>query len=207
MSFLDESGKPTAKAIVEGANLYLTPGARRALEKLGVLIIKDSSCNKGGVICSSFEVLASLCMSEDEFLKGKIEYVKEVLAAIKKASLNEARLLLDTHKKTGEYLTDISEKISEKINHFKYLLLDYLEGVELSKDPKDLLIRSLLLYCPPLLRDHHRKGVLSMPEIHKKAVIACYLASHLVYNRGIGWNPSIIDILPIIAEESAAAKD
>ena len=53
ISFLDETGKPTSKAIVEGANLYLTPGARRALEKLGVLIFKDSSCNKGGFICSS----------------------------------------------------------------------------------------------------------------------------------------------------------
>ena len=69
--FLDETGKPTAKAIIEGANLYLTPWARRSLEKIGVIIIKDSSANKGGVICSSFEVLASLALSEEEFIKEK----------------------------------------------------------------------------------------------------------------------------------------
>ena len=70
-SYLDPQGKPTSKAIVEGANLYLTPGARRALEKLGCIILKDSSCNKGGVITSSFEVLAGLCMTEADFLKEK----------------------------------------------------------------------------------------------------------------------------------------
>ena len=45
--FLDAAGKPTSKAIVEGGNLYLTPAARRSLEKLGVIVIKDSSANKG----------------------------------------------------------------------------------------------------------------------------------------------------------------
>jgi glutamate dehydrogenase len=44
LSFLNETGKPTSKGIFEGANLYLTSGARKALEKLGVLIFKDSSC-------------------------------------------------------------------------------------------------------------------------------------------------------------------
>lgn len=197
-SYLDETGKPTSKAIVEGANLYLTPGARRALEKLGVLIIKDSSCNKGGVICSSFEVLASLCMSAEEFIKEKPEYVKEVLEIIGKAAHNEARLLLDTHQKTGAFLTDISDQISERINLFKYQLLDYLETITL-KDPT--LIECLLNYCPPLLQKKYKKGVLAMPEIHKKAVIACYLASHLVYKRGIAWSPSIADVLPMVAKE------
>ncbi len=200
-SYLDETGKPTSKAIVEGANLYLTPGARRALEKLGVLIIKDSSCNKGGVMCSSFEVLSSLCMSEKDFIKEKKEYVKEVLEIIRKAALNEAKLLLGTHHKTGALLTDISDKISEQINHFKYQLLDHLETVELSKDPKDPLIKCLLYYCPPLLREQYREGVLSMPDIHKKAIIACHIGSHLVYNRGLEWTPSVADILATVATD------
>ena len=58
--FLDESGKPTSRVIIEGANLYLTPKARERLEKLGIVLIKDSSANKTGVICSSFEVLCGL---------------------------------------------------------------------------------------------------------------------------------------------------
>lgn len=197
-SYLDDTGKPTSKAIVEGANLYLTPGARRALEKLGVLIFKDSSCNKGGVICSSFEVLGSLCMSEAEFMKEKQEYVKEVLDLIGKAALNEARLMLDTHQKTGQFLTDISDKVSERINLFKYQLLDYLETIPL-KD--EALLKCLMRYCPPLLQKSYKKGILSMPEIHKKAVISCYLASHLVYKRGLDWSPTIADVLPMVAKD------
>src|SRR5262249_36634841 len=55
--FLDKTGEPTARAIIEGANLYFSPWARHYLEEAGALIIKDSSANKGGVICSSFEIL------------------------------------------------------------------------------------------------------------------------------------------------------
>lgn len=197
-SYLDETGKPTSKGIVEGANLYLTPGARKALEKLGVLIFKDSSCNKGGVICSSFEVLASLCMSEEEFLKEKQEYIQEVLAQIGKAALNEARLILSTHQATGHFMTEISDQISDRINLFKYQLLSYLEKIDL-KD--QALINCLIQYCPPLLQKRYKKGILSMPEIHKKAVISCYLASHLVYKRGLDWSPSIADILPMISQD------
>ena len=81
--FLDSEGKATSRAIVEGANLYLTPKAREALENLGVLIVKDSSANKGGVICSSMEVLAGLTLSEDEFLLEKPVLMEQILEIIK----------------------------------------------------------------------------------------------------------------------------
>ncbi len=200
-SYLDETGQPTSKAIVEGANLYLTPGARRALEKLGVIIMKDSSCNKGGVTCSSFEVLASLCLSEEEFLKEKKEYVQEVLEIIRKAALNEANLILDTHKATGAYCTELSEKVSERINLYKYQLLDHLDPLPLSNNPKDPLIRCLLTYCPPLLRKRYADRVLQIPDIHKKAIISAFLASHLVYTRGLEWAPSIADVLDQVAQD------
>ncbi len=197
-TFLDETGKPTARAIIEGANLYLTHEARRALEKLGVLIFKDSTCNKGGVICSSFEVLISLCEKEEAFIKEKDQYVKEILAIIGKAALNEAKLIIDAHQKTGEFFTELSEKVSEKINLFKYQLLDYLEKIELKNDA---LIACLLKYAPPLLREKHTNDLLKIPDIHKKAIISCYLASHLVYKWGLQWSPTIADVLPMIAED------
>lgn len=200
-TFLDEEGKPTARAIIEGANLYLTPGARHLLEKEKTLILKDSSCNKGGVICSSFEVLASLCMTEEQFLQEKQEYIKEVLEIIGKAALSEAQLLLNTHKNTGMFLSDISEKISEQINLYKYQLLDHFETIELPSDPNDPLIQCLVHYCPPLIQKRYQKGILSMPDIHKKAIIACYIAARLVYSRGISWRPTIADILPILVKD------
>ncbi len=201
-SYLDSSGKPTSKAIVEGANLYLTSGARHALEKLGVIILKDSSCNKGGVICSSFEVLAGLCLSEEEFIHEKSEYVQEVLEIIRKAALNEANLILDTHKKTAAFCTDISDKVSERINLYKDQLLDHLEKTELN----DSLIECLLRYCPPLLRKKYPERILKMPDIHKKAIIAVFLAARLVYTRGLDWSPTIVDLLASIAKDPNILK-
>jgi glutamate dehydrogenase len=196
-TFLDSEGHPTAKAIVEGANLYLTPVARHALEEKGVLIFKDSSCNKGGVICSSFEVLGSLCLSEEEFLKEKPQYVQEVLEIIRQAAFNEASLILKTRKKTGEQATDLSDKISAKINFFKYQILDALKALPTLSEP---LIRCLLLYCPPSLREHYKERILAMPDLHKKAVIACMIAARSVYAQGLDWNPPVPQLIASIAE-------
>jgi len=206
-SFLDEMGKPTARAIVEGANLYLTPEARRELEKLGVLILKDSSCNKGGVICSSFEVLASLCLSEEEFLKEKDEYVREVLSIIGKACLNESRLVLQTFREQGGSTSALCDRVSANINLFKYQLLDFFETIELPQNRAHPLNHCLLLYCPPLLRQRYEERIFAMPDIHKKAVIACFIAARLVYSRGLDWSPSIIDILPTLDEDPYLLKE
>ncbi|MES2121775.1 MAG: NAD-glutamate dehydrogenase domain-containing protein [Chlamydiota bacterium] len=200
--FLDEAGKPTCKAIVEGANLYITPWARRSLEKLGVLIIKDSSANKGGVICSSFEVLSSLALSEEEFLQEKKTIVAQILETIQNRSREEAQLLLRTHQASEVFLTDVSEWISERINLYKDQLMAYLQNVTLSNDPNDPLIRCLLNYCLPVLRTKYQKRILlEVPDSHKKAIIACHIASRLVYYRGLDWSPSISDVLPLIAKD------
>ncbi len=200
--FLDGTGKPTAKAIIEGANLYLTPWARRSLEKLGVLIIKDSSANKGGVICSSFEVLSSLALSEEEFLKQKPEIVSEILEIIKTRSREEAQLMLKTYQETQAFLTDISEWISERINLYKDQLLAHLQPLTLSDDPKDPLVRCLLNYSPPLLRHKYPKRILhDVPDVHKKAIIACHIASRIVYYRGLDWSPALKDVLPLITKD------
>lgn len=197
--FLDEDGKPTSKAIVEGANLYLTPAARRSLEKLGVIDIKDSSANKGGVMCSSLEVLFGLTLTEEEFIKEKPKLMKDVLEFIKNRAKSEAELLLRTYSETGEFLTDVSEAISERINRYKYELLDHFQTVQLSDNPEDPYIRCLLNYCPSYLRSHYQKRILTqIPDIHKKAMISCYIASQLVYTRGLSWAPSLVDVLPLV---------
>ena len=171
---------------------------------MGVLIIKDSSANKGGAspAPSSFEVLCSLVLSEEEFLKEKPTIVAQILEIIKERSREEARLMLKTHSETQALLTDISEWISERINMYKDQLLAHLQTVSLSNDPKDPLIRCLLNHCPPLLRTKYQKRVLSeVPDVHKKAVISCHIASRIVYYRGLDWAPSVVDVLPIIAQD------
>ena len=200
--FLDEEGMPTSHAIIEGANLYLTSGARKALEDLGVLIIKDSSANKGGVICSSMEILASLVLSEEEFLKEKDLLMQDILSIIRQKALHEGELLLKTHLKTKKYLSDISDEISKRINAYTDELLDFFETFSFPNDPKDPLIKASLSICPPLLATKYRDQVLEkLPNGHKKAMAACFLASQLVYKRGLNWSPSIIDVLPLIAND------
>jgi len=200
--FLDPTGVPTAKAIVEGANLYLTQEARRELEKRGVLIIKDSSANKGGVICSSLEVLLGLTVPEETFLEKKPQIMKEILHIIRQKAHDEAVLLLKTHAETGAYLTDLSDKISEKINTFTYELLSYFENKKLSHDTHDPLTQCLMNYCPPFVTKNYQDAILTkIPDIHQKAIIACYIAARLVYTKGLEWSPSIVDILPLVAQD------
>ncbi len=200
--FLDEEGVPTSRAIIEGANLYLTSGARKTLESLGVLIIKDSSANKGGVICSSMEILAGLILTEEEFLNEKETLMKQILSIIRQKSLYEGELLLKTHLKTKKYLSDISDEISKRINAYTDELLDFFETTPLPTQPNDPLVKAFLSICPPLLATKYRDRVIeNLPSGHKKAMVACFLASQLVYKKGLSWSPSVVDILPLIATD------
>lgn len=201
--FLDENGTPTSKAIIEGANLYLSTQARHALEEKGVLIVKDSSANKCGVICSSFEILCGLALSDEEFLKNKKMLVAEILKRLEKCAIDEASLLLNTHRYTKKRLTDISDEISTKILFFRDQLLNHLDhGHSLSSDPKDPFIRCFLTYCLVFLRTHFEKQLIdAIPDNHKKAIIASYIASRLVYEKGLEWSPTLPDVLPLLLEE------
>merc|ERR1719145_124775 len=61
-----KDGTSRFRFIVEGANLFITPDARRVLEEKGVVLVKDATANKGGVTSSSMEVLAALALPENE---------------------------------------------------------------------------------------------------------------------------------------------
>ncbi len=191
--FLDPNGAPTAKAIIEGANLYLTQKARRFLEHLGVIIIKDSSANKAGVICSSFEVLCSLTMSDEEFMQHKVKLVEEIKERLSLSAFKEANLLLKAEKD----LSLVSERISAKINHYTFQLLDYLDTVDFDKDPSSPLCGCYLRYCLPTLVSKFQKQLIEkVADHHKKAIVARSIASNLIYEYGIDWEPSIVSLLP-----------
>jgi glutamate dehydrogenase len=141
-------------------------------------------------------------MNEEEFLKFKPKLVPEILQIIRDRARDEALLLLRTHKETGKPLTEISDLISERINGYMYELLSHLQKIPLSSSIDDPLIQCLLHYCPTLLRHNFSKRILTdLPDIHKKAIIACYIAQRLVYKRGLGWFPSIVDILPLLIKD------
>jgi len=168
---LTPQGQPTARAIVEGANLYLTPEARRNLERLGVLIFKDSSANKGGVICSSYEVLCTLALGEELFLQNKSQLVTEILEIIATRCRQEATLLLEAHRTTDEPLTTLSDRLSDQMNAIKDRCL---------QEPlnPDLFLR----FCPPLLRTQFAPLTLErVPEVHQRAAAAAQAAVEQTY--------------------------
>lgn len=190
---LESTGKPSCRAIVEGANIYFTVEARTKLHELGILIIKDSSANKTGVICSSFEIIASLILSDDEFKSIKPEYVQQVIRILRKKASQEANLLFAEYARCGraKSLVSLSMEISKEINEVTDLLLDIF-----SSDPekilKDEISKDILLkHCPKILADKFYDRIFLLPQQHKIAILAAYIASYIVYKEGLGWLDSI----------------
>ncbi|MBM3191416.1 MAG: hypothetical protein FJZ63_02015 [Chlamydiae bacterium] len=128
--------------------------------------------------------------------------MKDILHFIEEKAHDEALLLLNTHAETNAFLTDLSEEVSKKINGFTYELLDFLTPIPLSHDSTNPLMKCLINYCPKFLRENYTPQILkNIPDPHQKAIIACYIAAKLVYKRGLAWSPSIVDILPLVAED------
>lgn len=184
--FLREDGAPSAKAIIEGANSFITPPARDALQRAGVIIMRDASANKCGVISSSYEIIANLLMSEKEFTSDKKEYVGDVLDILEKRAADEARLIF-RRKQTGDgnqSYTAISAALSTEINAHYARLFDYFQQhPELSGKP--LYRKALLAHLPKLLREtpRYRKRLSQLPDKYRAAILASEIASSLVYHQ------------------------
>jgi glutamate dehydrogenase len=181
--FLKEDGSPSAKLIVEGANLFVTAEARKALfEEAGVVIVKDSSANKGGVITSSYEICAAMLLSEDEFFTNKEQIVKEVLGKVRELAHMEAVLLFREFDSfyDGLSLPEVSQIISNTINKTTDALATALDT--LSDADQQSLLPLFRNHLPATMADigfdrvHER-----VPAQYIKNAIASCLASRLVY--------------------------
>ena len=183
MQFLDEHGKASSRIIVEGANSFITPDARVQLQKHGVVIMRDASANKCGVISSSYEIIANLLLSEREFLENKEEYVRDVLTILEKRAEDEARLILLRCRESGDSLlcTEISDMISYNINGFYTRLFDFF-----SARPELCLQRpfrqAVLSHLPALLqKPSFRRRIKNLPIKYLCAILAAEIGSSLVY--------------------------
>ncbi len=189
-----EDGTLSCRAIVEGANIFFTTEARNKLQEMGMIIIKDSSANKTGVICSSFEIIASLILSSEEFLEIKPLYVAQVLKVLRQKAADEASLLFSEYMKNGERvsLVDLSMRISREINSVTDLILD-----EFTKHPAQIIgeqvfVDLLYKHVPPVILEKYRDRVTNdLPEAHRIAILSAYIASLIVYTEGLGWLDSI----------------
>jgi glutamate dehydrogenase len=193
---LAPDGKPLFRSVVEGANSFLTPAARTELQRRGVLLFRDASANKCGVISSSYEIIANLLMDDREFLAHKAAYVEDVLQILDRRARDEARLILRRHREAGgeKLFTDISNELSVEINaHYERFFDFFTARPELLARP--VYRRVLLAHLPALVREKPwlRRRVPRLPTKYRCAMVAVELATTIVY-RG-GWEPDLEESL------------
>lgn len=183
--YFNTEGVPSSKVIVEGANSFITPTARDTLQQRGVVIMRDASANKCGVISSSYEIIANLLLSDEEFLANKDEYVSDVIEILNHMAEVEARAVIRRYRELdgSEAYTEISSVLSQEINNHYAQMFNYFEShpeqVSLPKQHQ-----AMLAHMPKMIRNSNEFGArlqTHLPEKVKYAILASKLASGLVY--------------------------
>jgi glutamate dehydrogenase len=200
--FLTSTGTPSSRLIVEGANLFLTPEARTKLSEAGAMIVKDSSANKCGVICSSFEIIACMLLSEDEFLAIKDQFVDQVLVKLRMLARREAELLLRVHRHRPHIpLPDLSIRLSRVMIRTADAIESSLDT--LSPDDMNLVRRLVVDHLPPVLLEVAEGRVPThMPNAYLKWMMAKSLSARIVYREGFEYIETMSD--QTIAEMAVA---
>ncbi|HBA88323.1 MAG TPA: amino acid dehydrogenase [Geobacter sp.] len=182
--FFAADGTPSARVVVEGANSYITPEAREQLQRRGVLIMRDASANKCGVISSSYEIIANLLLTEKEFLEVKERYVADVIDILEKRAGDEAKLILRRGQEPGcnRLYTEISDGVSTEINGLYARLFKFFQGrPQLCLQP--VFRKVILNHLPKLLGEtpRYQRRLKNLPAKYLFAILAAEIASSLVY--------------------------
>ncbi|MDD3311486.1 NAD-glutamate dehydrogenase domain-containing protein [Pseudodesulfovibrio sp.] len=195
--FLGRDGVPSARGVVEGANIFISVDARVELERAGVPVVPGPSANKTGVICSSYEILAGLVLSEAEFLEIKERYVSELLDILRARAGAEANLLMREYRLAGgrRTITELSYAVSESINALGDAVAEVL-AAEDSRPADDPVLREVILaYCPAVLAERYGDRVLNdLPRPHQIALVAAFVAARMLYQEGLGWAEGLIAV-------------
>ncbi|MBT4530676.1 MAG: hypothetical protein HOC27_05675 [Phycisphaerae bacterium] len=192
-NYLKEDGTPSAKLIIEGANLFLTPEARRELSNAGTLILKDSSANKCGVICSSFEIGACMLLCESEFMDLKNIFVDQVLVRLRALARAEAELLARLHQHHPHSpLPEMSIRISKMMSRVSDSLIDNWNS--LGEEQTRGLHRLVIEHLPQVLVDHVGDRLWTeMPPTYLQWMMAKSLAARIVYREGFEYLETMED--------------
>ena len=195
--FLQPDGlTPSARLVVEGANLFFDATARACLfEHCGLPIIKDSSANKCGVICSSMEIVASMVLREGEFKALKPRYVPQVLARLRELARLEAQMLFtEAIRSTNVALPALSERISVSILRVGHALDDALDRLPASEQSGLFpLVRESI---PPVLFEDptvRKRAAAQLPWPYQRSCITSGLASRLCYREGLAFVEGLPD--------------
>lgn len=195
--FIGPDRKPMFKYIVEGANLFFTQEARLKLEEAGVVLFRDASTNKGGVTSSSSEVLASLCMNDEEY--GRLMCVKDgVIPEFYNRYVVDTQNRISTNADNefeciwAESMRDptvprclITDHLSQRINELNYQIRD--SGLW---DDAALVRTVLAQVIPPSLQAELGLDRIMerLPKSYVDATLSSYLAAKYVYSHGLKAN-------------------
>ena len=182
--FLDDADKPSSPIIVEGANLFITDLARDELSNCGVAIVKDSSANKCGVICSSMEIIAGMLISKDQFSEIKPTYVREVLELLCNLAYVESVSLFNEGRRRPDLnLPKISILLSRQIIRIGDIVQETIGGW--NADEQTLADGFIDAYIPKSLTDAAGADYLQrIPSDYRNQLIASILSSQIVYREG-----------------------
>lgn len=195
--FLQQDGTPSARGLVEGANIFISADARAELEKAGVLAVPGPSANKTGVICSSYEILAGLILDEQEFLDIKDVYVAQLLDILRLRARSEARVLMREYKLAGgdRTITELSYELSESINSLADHVAKVLDESVATVAEDQGLADVLKSYCPAILVEKYGDRVVNdIPRGHQLALLAAFVSAKMMYQEGIGWAEKLVSV-------------
>jgi glutamate dehydrogenase len=186
--------------IVEGANVFFDDSARRYIaKKTGILQIKDSSANKGGVFSSAVAEVLTAFLFEDDYEKRLLEdvatrwaLIRDMLTLVRTHASNETAMLLEIHEKNPDTpLFVLSEQTSEQIFAFQNQVADAMDAILADKD---LLWQVMAAYIPGVLvKILGREAILGIMNADKlrayrNAIITKKLASTAFYRHGSEWD-------------------
>ena len=163
-------------AIVEGANSFLTPDARVQLQQNGVLIVKDASANKCGVITSSYEILSGLMLNPQEFIKAKPVLVPQVMKKLEQTASREAEWLFSMRHTSNRMMTELTEVLSRSINAKNIQIGEYLD-----KHPELISDEIILAHLPEIFRKQYKSRLGRIPAEYRKAIVSVELAARIIY--------------------------
>jgi len=193
-NYLQADGTPSAPIIVEAANIFTTPDARRHLGENGVKIVKDSSANKAGVCCSSYEIVASMLLSKEEFLAHKAEIVEDVLVRLREiARLEAAQLFRESKANPSIQMPDIAVNISAAIERATDLF-DKILSREFDSLDVDTRRRLMVDSLPKKIVELADERLNDLPLAYIRAMVASSLASKLVYLEGTDFVNQMDDV-------------
>ncbi len=186
------------RVIVEGANVFFDDTARRIIAtETGILQIKDSTANKGGVTCSSIgEVLPALLLGnayEKTLLEDSetmVKLIRDVFGIIEHNATAETKMLLALRDKYGIPLYELSVRTSEQMLALQKMLMQNAGAL---RQQGKVTQAALKTYIPATLRDcigmDKIVRMLKRPEFmsYYDAIITKQLSAMALYRHGVHW--------------------